>query len=207
MQIQVDPEAWRGVEELPEFLRRVLRPRCRDESELDDVVQETCMRAARYRASLTDAQRLKPWAARIGLNVLANRVVRSRDERRRPLEDEPEAPPAGGEEESAPKGFRVGSWLLEQGEALSEMRAAMVELREEDRSLLHAFYGGGESCHRAAMVCELAPGLAKVRLFRARRRLLRLVRHRVALSARRWVDSGGCVHELWAPARAEGMGS
>lgn len=196
MQTQLNPEAWCGLEDLAQFLRRVVGPRCRDESELDDVVQEACMRAARYRASLADEVRLKPWAARIALNVLADRITRSRDQQGLGVEDDGEALPAPEPDESAPAEYRVGSWLVEREEAMGHLGSAMAGLRVDDRRLLDAFYKGGESCRHVAEVCDLTPKLAKVRLFRARRRLLKLMRQRVALGARRWVDERGGVHDV-----------
>lgn len=198
-------EAWRGVDGLTEFLRRVLASRCRDEFELEDVVQEACVRAARYRSTLSDEARLRPWAARIALNVLKSRARRLQDARQRPLEEDEEDALADPEPEPrVPDLFRAGPWVVDREEALQHLRLAMAGLRDDDRRLLSAFYDGGESCRRAAHVCELSPGLAKVRLFRARQRLQRLVRRRISLSASRWIDAKGSAHDLARVRRAAG---
>ena len=76
-----DVPTWGELEDLRPALRSFLARRCRDESELDDVVQETLLRAARYRGSLTRSGSLRPWALRIAANVLCDRV---RVERRLP---------------------------------------------------------------------------------------------------------------------------
>jgi RNA polymerase sigma factor (sigma-70 family) len=191
-----DPGAWDGVDALPEYLRRVLAPRCRDAFELEDVVQEACVRAARYRRTLADEARLRPWAARIALNVLKSRARRLQDARQRPLEEGEEHACPAPEPEAVLDSFRAGPWLVDREEALRHLRFSFAGLRDDDRRLLSAFYGGGESCRQAARVCELSPGLAKVRLFRARQRLLRLFRRRVSLSSLRWIDVEGRVHDL-----------
>ena len=208
MRSGTNAEAWRGVDGLPDYLRRVLASRCRDESELEDVVQEACVRAARYRASLADEDRLRPWAARIALNVLKSRARRLQDARQRPLEEgEEEALAQPEREPHAPDAFRAGPWVVDREEALEHLRLAMAGMRDDDRRLLSAFYGGGESCRLAARVCELTPGLAKVRLFRARQRLQRLVRRRIGLAASCWIDPAGGAHELAGVRRAAAGGS
>jgi len=197
VRIETGAEAWRGVDDLCGFLRRVLAARCRDEFELEDVVQEACVRAARYRGTLADEARLRPWAARIALNVLKSRARRQQDTRQRPLEEGEENALAEPEADAGALDlFRAGPWLVEREEALIHLRLALARLRDDDRRLLAAFYDGGQSCRTAAQVCELTPGLAKVRLFRARQRLLRLVRRRISLSASRWIDADGAAHEL-----------
>lgn len=196
MRSDADPGAWDGVEGLPDYLRRVLTPRCRDSFELEDVVQEACVRAARYRRTLADEARLRPWAARIAVNVLKSRARRLQDSRQRPLEEGEEHAFPAPEPEVAPDSFRAGPWLVDREEALRHLRHSFAGLRDDDRRLLSAFYGGGESCRYAARVCELSPGLAKVRLFRARQRLLRLFKRRVSLASMRWIDLEGCVHDL-----------
>src|SRR5262249_2916342 len=50
---------WYGLEELRPLLRNFLRRHCRDGFELEDVVQETLLRAARYRGSLSDSRNLR----------------------------------------------------------------------------------------------------------------------------------------------------
>lgn len=178
---------WHGVEGLPGYLRRVLGARCRDENELDDVVQETCVRAARYRGSLSAEARLKPWAARIALNVLRSQARRGQDARVRALEHDEEdllaCPGSLGPEVLV---FRAGPWSVDYEEALVHLRLALGRLRSPDRRLLAVYYGGDESCRRAARACRLTPDVAKVRLFRARQRLQRLMRQSISRSGAAW---------------------
>lgn len=190
---------WTGLEELPGFLKRVVGTRCRDDAEVDDVVQEACLRAALYRDSLADEQRLRPWAARIALNVLADRAGSTREPRWSRLEGEDElAVEERPDEEVAEGCFRLGPWLIEREEVLGELRRALRALRPEDRRLLVEYYAQGENCRHAAHACDMAPAVVKVRLFRARRRLGRLLRQRVSLAATRWVDALGRVHHVGA---------
>jgi DNA-directed RNA polymerase specialized sigma24 family protein len=76
MDLAIEPLRWSGLEELRPSLQRLLARRCRDAAELDDVVQETLLRAARYRAKLSERERLRGWAMRIAINVLRDRVRR-----------------------------------------------------------------------------------------------------------------------------------
>lgn len=173
--------SWQGLEECREGLRVFLRRHTRDDSEIDDVVQETFVRAARFRARHRGPRRLSAWVTRIAMNVLADA---RRRERRWLGEDQ--APGAletaetrGAEPPSA--SLRMGSWVLERDAALRHLSDAMGGLRVEDRRVLGSYYGGAESCRCTARECGIPPQLVKVRLFRARKRLLRSLRQRLAL--------------------------
>lgn len=174
---------WTGLEDLRPLLRRCLAPRCRDESEADDIIQETLLRAARYRKSLADPTRLRPWAVRIALNVLRDHL---RCERRLPRSEDPDdvldsiegREPAPGEARDDVHVALVGE-VLEREHALHHLHAAVATLRQEDRVVLRSYYTDGGHCADTARVCEIAPTLVKVRLFRARKRLLRVIELRV----------------------------
>lgn len=197
MRIEARSEEWQGVGELAGFLRGVVGSRCRDENEVDDVVQEACLRAARYRHGLAREESLRPWAARIALNVLAGRVRRRFPAGAQALSSGDEREPRAPEPEDPEPGFlRTGPWVLEREAALALLEVAVAELCDEDQRLLRAFYGGGESCRHAARACEVPPGLVKGKLFRARRRLSRILRRLAALEARSWVAPDGTELEL-----------
>ncbi len=177
-----EPEAWHGLEELRGALRAFLARHCSDENELEDVIQETYLRAARYRSSLTGLQRLRPWTMRIALNVLSDWRRRSARATYAPLEDAVFEIPIveGGVEDGAPS-YRVGRWALDREVALEHLARALSTLREDDRLVLDSYYGG-ERCSRAtALACGIPRHLVKIRLYRARQRLLRALRHRVAV--------------------------
>ena len=176
-----DPAAWHGLEELREGLRSYLSRQCHDENDLDDVIQETLLRAARYR-SCRPVQNLRPWALRIALNVLADtrrRTLRSESAREADaLESVAEAEP------DAREGMvRVGRWCVDGDAARVLLGSTLGEMRAGDRRLLDSFYSGANCTRAAALECGIPRHLVKVRLFRARRRLQRALRHRVSLQA------------------------
>jgi len=182
---------WRGLEELRPALMSWLAGRCRDESEAEDVIQETFMRAARYRGSLVEPGRLQAWTQRIARNVLTDLVRRECRLRRATAGEQPldelecrESRESRESEEQDPD-LRCGNWIVERGQALGTMAGAFAEMRDDDRQVLGSFYWGGESCHETAAECGIPRELVKVRLFRARRRLLRVLHRRFALGSGR----------------------
>jgi len=171
----VEARSWAGLVELERELRAFLGRRCRDESELDDVVQETFLRAARFRASVHDTRNLRGWTLRIGGNVL-------RDRQRRESRLPRQAAPGGldlellGDPREAlehERAVRVGDRWVASDDAIEVLRAALGRLVEHDRAVLAAYYGRGASTAEIALELGLPRELVKVRLFRARRRLLR----------------------------------
>ena len=114
VEIGAEESAWDGLEEMRDSLRAFLVRHCTDENDIEDVIQETFLRAARYRRR-RPVQCLRPWAMRIALNVLADarrRVVRTQahpqtsDE----LAFDPPAPPEP--RPAAECAYRVGQqWL------------------------------------------------------------------------------------------------
>jgi RNA polymerase sigma-70 factor (ECF subfamily) len=177
---------WRGLEELRPALHRFLCGRCRDENERDDVVQETLLRAARYRSSLVKAERLRGWVLRIAGNVLRDRVRRENRLGRVELADQgldALTVAESGADDGQERVWRLGRASIGQETAIYHVHRALGRLREGDRRLLGAFYSSGRSCARAATDCGIAPALVKVRLFRARKRLRRAVRRSLAQSS------------------------
>jgi len=174
-------EEWQGLEELRGILRAVLSRHCQDESETDDVIQETYLRAARYRSNLTEAKRLRSWTIRIALNVLA-------DWKRRARRCVPTAPDEAclqvesevGPHEDLEAPFRLDRWQLEKETALGVMSQALGDRDGDDQRVLGSFYRGAQSCRETADECDIPHHLVKVRLFRARQRLLRAIRGRLA---------------------------
>lgn len=176
--VETEDDRWRGLEALRPRLRRFLSQRCRDENEVDDIIQETFVRAARYRPGLTSRARLQSWVLRIAGNVFRDHVRRSYRQQTMGFEEEileglegSEGAPGEGDDTL----FEVEGELLDRETALRYLALAFQSLMEHDRRVLGSFYGGAESCAVTAADCGISPGLVKVRLFRARRRLERAV--------------------------------
>ena len=175
--------AWDGLGEGREVLRGWLARRCAHDSEVDDVVQETLLRAARYRGGLADDARLAGWALAIAANTLRDR--RRLAQRWCVSED-------GGLDleslavEPESHGASLGQALLTVGgrrvsceDALEHLRAALASLRPCDARLLLEFYGGVPTPDIAQRL-GVGRGAVKCRLYRARRSLTRMMERRIA---------------------------
>ncbi len=182
---------WDGLEELRPTLRRYLARRCRDAGEVDDVVQETILRAARYRGSLAHPNKLQGWALRIAVNVL--RDLRRREE---PLVGEqgdevfleiPDRDPAQTEADEDAD-LRLGRYLVPRTAALEVLRGVLLGLRSDERHILAAYYGPGGGTELAALQLAIPRELVKVRVFRLRRRVHVMLRRRLALAGDVWVE-------------------
>jgi RNA polymerase sigma-70 factor, ECF subfamily len=174
--------AWSGLETLECDLREFLARRCRDASEVDDVLQETYLRAARHRRALTDAHKLRAWAMRIASNALRDLQRRNSRLPRAELGDGAFdlLPGMDGDPAAEPEDcVRVGVEWVPRRDALRELAATVCELRPDDRRVLESYYQGGTDGDRTAVECGLSRALVKVRLFRARRRLQRTLRRRL----------------------------
>lgn len=177
---------WGGLEELRDPLRFFLSRHCRDESEIDDVIQDTLVRAARYRSNLTETGRLRSWTMRIALNVLSDARRRGRrfcspataETQLEALEAREPSPEVYASEPE----FRFAGRSVGKEVALEHLARATATLQDDDRRVLASFYGGPQSCRFTARECSIPPHLVKVRLFRARQRLLRAVRRSFARS-------------------------
>jgi RNA polymerase sigma factor (sigma-70 family) len=180
--------AWDGLDALRTDLRRSLKRFGVCRSELDDVVQDALLRAARYRHRLTDDERLRPWVTRIAVNVLRDRM---RHGMRLPVIEAPDEVFALMEgREAIPGDGPPDDWLESNGEVYERARLlrhlgrALDELPPSDRRVLERWYACPDDESPASRVCETSPQLAKVHVFRARSRLVRLLRKRLALLAR-----------------------
>jgi len=168
-------ERWAGLSELEPGLRRLLSTRCLDENDVDDVIQETYVRAARYRKASADQSSLRAWTARIALNVLSDvRRRAGRSQALPSLEDGEEAdvPEALVHEPPEDVDVRLGSTELPEEDALALLERALAELRDDDRLLLDGYYRQALDVPACARRLDVPARLVKVRLYRARQRLL-----------------------------------
>lgn len=183
MQATHAPSSWCGLEELRPVVVRFLTRRCRDEHEAEDLAQETLLRAARYRHRGGERGSLGSWVVQIAANVLCDHARREgrgpRSSGEQELAELPDPQPAPGEH--VPLGWVVmEGGQVEVSDAVDHLRAAFLRLIERDRAVLSAYYGAGECTASVARECGIRPSLVKVRLFRARKRLARLVEQRSA---------------------------
>lgn len=185
--------SWAGLEELRPVLFKHARRRCRNEAEAEDIVQETFLRAARYRPALDDPARLKAWVLRIAANV--HRDLMRREWRYAGGENHAEvlrtlATSDAGEGTSGvvAEGGAIGELKVEMHEALYHLPQAIQELPSADREVLRIFYRGTGNCLDLAQRFEISRSLAKVRVFRARKRLTSALRRRIGLYRREAVE-------------------
>jgi len=179
VQSRPDAAAWEGLEELRDGLRSFLGRHCPDENDVEDVIQETFLRAARYRRAHR-VKSLRPWTMRIALNVLADAKRRGVRTQAEPRTSEPFDLPARHEASPADSSYRLGESWLDGETARDLVLRTLGRLRERDRALLDSYYGGELRTLVVSEECGVPQRLVKVRLYRARKRLLFLLRHRAA---------------------------
>jgi DNA-directed RNA polymerase specialized sigma24 family protein len=181
-----DELAWSGLEELRDGLRAYLVRLCADENDLDDAIQETFLRAARYRRNHR-VRNLRPWVMRIAQNVLADGRRRQTRSGMTLKTDEPldvlvTSPVCVVE------GVRIAGGWFEREAARELVRRGLARLRPADHALLEGHYSGGGDFGAAASDGTGAAGadrrLVKIRLYRARRKLRAVVRREANLQRR-----------------------
>jgi RNA polymerase sigma factor (sigma-70 family) len=183
----LEAHSWQGLDDLRGGLRAVLMRRLPDENEVEDVIQETYLRAVRYRGRLQDGRRLRSWTTRIALNVLSDKKRREgRFLATDPADQVLERDAEGGAPAPLEPAVNLGRWELERERALMLLARARTRLRESDRRVLDSFYGGAGSCRATAEECGIPAHLVKVRLFRARRRLSRAMRRELVREPDCW---------------------
>ena len=181
MESAIRPIDWRGLDELRPFLERRLARHCRDRSELDDVVQETLLRAARYREGLGERDSLRAWSLQIARNVLVD-LARTRERQQSVLREAHQAGEVPDADREHPGSWvSVGGLWAEEVDVRDALPGALDELADTDRRLIATRYWSGRQGRDAAEACGVAPAVYKVRLHRARRRLVRALRRRLAL--------------------------
>ncbi len=180
--------SWAGLEDLRSELYGALHRHAQDPNEIEDVIQETLLRAARYRENLDDRACLRSWALRIARNVLADKKRRGgRVTHVAPgeplwheLETRAEVP---GDEETPI--YKLGDRWIDRDDAVEHLTRVFERLRPDDRELLTSFYWQSASCRTIARASRIPAHLVKVRLYRARQRLCRALRRRIGLSGGR----------------------
>jgi len=169
---------WNGLAELRPDLVRLLSTRCRNPHDVDDAVQESFVRAARFRSGGRAPRALRPWLMRIGLNVLSER--RRRASNHAPEEfDDLEHEPSCTAPDPAVVVDEPEVWVCGRPIGLGRARAlvagALARLPEHDRVALVGIFLSERSRCDVARTLGVSDALLKVRLFRAKQRLRRVL--------------------------------
>jgi RNA polymerase sigma-70 factor (ECF subfamily) len=146
-----------------------------DRADAEDIAQECFLHA--YDAlprSRTD-QPFKPWLFQIAVNLCRDRARKKRPQTFSELEDEHsgvlEAGDGPSTEDLLPDEALQPLEQLEEKEIEDALRAAVMELPEEDRTLLTLRYNEELSYEEIGRLLNLLPQTVGARLFRAKRRL------------------------------------
>lgn len=167
---------WTGLDPWRSELTARLAPHCRDSSEVEDIVQETFIRAARSRTRLRSPERLRSWLVRIAFNTLRDDRRRSSGKQTVPIDEALDVP---DEEFGEPVvRWRIDSLDVPEDEVLLALERARQELPSADRELIDTYYEADDP-ERAAAAARIPRRLVKVRLFRARGRIKRSVRRMI----------------------------
>lgn len=150
---------------LKAFALRLVKSR----TEADDLVQETLMRALRYRDTFEDGTSMKSWLCRILQNCFYKDASRRRDT----IQDV-EGRCAAQQTVAAPQEWSV---------LYAEMLAAIDRLAPETRDAFLMVVAHGASYEEAAQAFDCPIGTLKSRVSRARDRLMALTDDVQALSA------------------------
>jgi RNA polymerase sigma factor (sigma-70 family) len=183
---------WGGLVELEPLVRGLFVRKQVPAADRDDLVQETFLRAARFRARGSVPQKLGAWVLRIALNVLHDRARRelrflAPDELAEPVDLAALVARESLETcvgEPGDERWELGGYVVTRDSALEALDRALAELRSEECAILRCYYGDERRTSAAARACGQPEALAKLRLFRARRRLSRALGPRLERAAR-----------------------
>jgi RNA polymerase sigma-70 factor (ECF subfamily) len=169
---------WNGLAELHPDLVRLLSTRCRNLHDVDDVVQESLVRAARFCTGGRSPRALRPWLMRIGLNVLSEHRRRASEREAEDLDDL-EVEPASNVPDPSDAADEPEIWVRGRPFGRARVRAlvaaALTRLPERDRVALVGVFLSERSRADVARTLGVSDALLKVRLFRAKERLRRVL--------------------------------
>lgn len=176
-------EDWLGICELRSDVESTLRRRCPDRHELDDLVQETLIKAARNRPNLQHPSRLRSWVLRIAWNVFHDHVRREHVLRGQCVSseelDDLQASQGVRTEVDREERLELEGQLFDMSEMVAMVRCQVAKLSATERGLYSAFYSEGLGCATAAERLGTSHKGVKMRLVRLRRKLRRGIRQRV----------------------------
>ncbi len=176
---------WSGLSELRTDVEQTLARSCRDRNELDDLVQETLLRAASFRRGLLDASRLRSWVLRIAWNVMRDHVRQERRLQRVEITDElllqlesSERPASEGKPSDD---VEIAGAPYDGEDVLFLLRGLLSDLPVEEQRLYETYYSEGLACSHAAQRLDVTTQTIKMRLYRLRAKLRRGLHKQAAL--------------------------
>ncbi|MCM3879958.1 MAG: sigma-70 family RNA polymerase sigma factor [Vicinamibacterales bacterium] len=161
--LQMDEEAFRGFYgRTSVMLWAYLSRATGDPSAADDLLQETYYRILRARVVFEGEDHRRHYLFRIATNLVRDRYRRPRLDRTPLAEDGPREPAAPGDLET-------------QTQQRGDLQRAMAQLTQRERDLVWLAYGQGSTHREIAGALGLRTGSIKPLLFRARRKLVKLL--------------------------------
>ena len=161
--LQMDEETFRGFyTRTSGMLWAYLARATNDPSAADDLLQEAYYRLLRTTTTFESEEHRKNYLFRIATNLI-------RDRFRRPRIDNAQLP-EHGEGDIADTGD-----LAQQTQQRSDLNRALAQLTQREREMVWLAYGQGSSHEEIAGTLGLKTGSIKPLLFRARRKLKRIL--------------------------------
>jgi RNA polymerase sigma-70 factor (ECF subfamily) len=161
--LQMDEEAFRAFyTRTSGMLWAYLARATNDPAAADDLLQETYYRLLRVSATFESEDHRKNYLFRIATNLIRDRFRRPRiDNAQLPEHGEADIPASGD--------------LAQQTQQRSDLQRAMAQLSPRERDLVWLAYGQGSTHQEIAGTLGLKTGSIKPLLFRARRKLARIL--------------------------------
>jgi RNA polymerase sigma-70 factor (ECF subfamily) len=153
-------ELYRDILSLVPSIRAYARVLTRNQSDVDDLVQDTLVKAISHIHQFTPGTNLRAWLFTIERNTHYTAHQQRRKQAPVPLDDD-----------HGPSVAPIQWWSLR----ISAVRDAMLQLSPEQRDTLLLVTDAGLSYEEAALVCRCAVGTIKSRVNRARQRLEELL--------------------------------
>lgn len=161
--LHMDEEAFRGFyTRTAAMLWAYLARATNDPSAADDLLQEAYYRLLRSATSFESEEHRKNYLFRIATNLIRDRYRRPRPDSAQLSEHVERAIPAAGD-------------LARQTQQRADLRRALAALSARERELVWLAYGQGSTHQEIAGALGLKTGSIKPLLFRARRKLARIL--------------------------------
>ena len=156
------------VEKYQRKLARLLQRLIRDPAEVEDVTQETFIRAYRALPAFRGDSAFYTWLYRIGVNTAKNHLIAMG--RRAPTTTGVEPDEAEGREEAAEslRDINTPDRVLMSKEIAQTVNAAIGELPEELRTAIQLRELDGLTYEEISAIMECPIGTVRSRIFRAR---------------------------------------